>query len=84
MMNFATFTVAAVFVSGMALTAREAISFATDVSKMQQNAIRSLQRGEIGMQSSRALMKKVCVDANIVLRLRGQDPQTNCKSLSAE
>lgn len=83
MMNIATFTVAAAFAGGTALVGAEAISFATDYSSMQKSAIRSMQRGEIGMQSSQALMRKVCIDAAIVLRTQGQDPQIDCKSLMA-
>ena len=83
MINIATFTVAAAFAGGVGLTGAEALSFAEDYSNMQKSAIRSLQLGDLEMQSSKALMKKVCIDSAIVLRLQGQDPGIDCKSLLA-
>lgn len=82
MMNIATFTVAAAFAGGTALVGAEAISFANDYSRMNQNAIRSLQRGDVEMRSNQALMRKVCIDAQIVMKMGGQASSIDCKSIS--
>ena len=81
-MNITSITVAGLLIGGIGMTGTEAVSFARDYAQMRQNAVQSLLKGDIEMAGNRALMKKVCIDASIVLRLQGQASPLDCKAIA--